>query len=157
MIATQAPSQLALWRALVAPPSTFFATTHARTAYASSKMTSATTAGMRSAAKMLGYRASARAISARFNTIAPSTSTRGVLRRGCKLKPLTLALSPRGRGVFYSTVTDFARLRGWSTSWPSSTATWYAKSCSITVLRMAATASSTAGISKTSPATPSSE
>jgi len=32
----------------------------------------------------------------------------------------------------YSTVTLLARLRGWSTFWPSSTATWYANSCSIT-------------------------
>lgn len=29
----------------------------------------------------------------------------------------------------YSTVTDFARLRGWSTSVPFATATWYASSC----------------------------
>ena len=29
----------------------------------------------------------------------------------------------------YSTVTDLAKLRGWSTSQPRSTATWYAKSC----------------------------
>lgn len=29
----------------------------------------------------------------------------------------------------YSTVTDFARLRGWSTSVPFATATWYARSC----------------------------
>src|ERR1700738_3686613 len=45
MAATQAPSQLALWRALVAPPPTFFATTHARTAYATSTVRSATTEG----------------------------------------------------------------------------------------------------------------
>src|SRR5713226_8176904 len=39
---------------------------------------------------------------------------------------------PRMRGSdlsSYSTVTLFARLRGWSTSCPSSTATWYANSC----------------------------
>ncbi len=29
----------------------------------------------------------------------------------------------------YSTVTDFARLRGWSTSVPFATATWYASNC----------------------------
>ncbi|WP_332856885.1 helix-turn-helix transcriptional regulator [Pseudomonas aeruginosa] len=35
----------------------------------------------------------------------------------------------RARGRRYSTVTDLARLRGWSTSVPLSTATWYESNC----------------------------
>src|SRR6266852_4515093 len=59
--------------------------------------------------------------------------------------------------ISYSTVTLFARLRGWSTFSPSSTATWYANSCSMTVFRIAAETSSTSGISNTSVATPSND
>ena len=33
-------------------------------------------------------------------------------------------------GAVYSTVTDLARLRGWSTSWPSRVASSHANSCS---------------------------
>ncbi len=33
------------------------------------------------------------------------------------------------RQLAYSTVTLFARFRGWSTSVPFATATWYASSC----------------------------
>ena len=36
---------------------------------------------------------------------------------------------PVGTEARYSTVTLFARLRGWSISVPLSTATWYANSC----------------------------
>ena len=36
----------------------------------------------------------------------------------------------------YSTVTDFARLRGLSTSVPRATAVWYASSCSGTTCRI---------------------
>ena len=39
----------------------------------------------------------------------------------------------RGRSGFYSTVTDFARLRGWSTSWPLAIAISEANTCSGTV------------------------
>ena len=39
-----------------------------------------------------------------------------------RLRPACLTFS-------YSTVTDFARLRGWSTLRPFSTATWYAINC----------------------------
>ena len=34
-----------------------------------------------------------------------------------------------GRLLAHSTVTDLARLRGWSTSRPARTAMWYARSC----------------------------
>src|SRR6201999_2271676 len=45
----------------------------------------------------------------------------------------------------YSTVTDFARLRGWSTSVPFSTATWYASICTGIAYRIGATNGSTSG------------
>ena len=41
----------------------------------------------------------------------------------------------------YSTVTLFARFRGWSTLQPRSTAMWYASSCSGTLARMGVSAS----------------
>src|SRR6266567_8777124 len=65
--------------------------------------------------------------------------------------------SPHGGEGRYSTVTLLARLRGWSTFWPSSTATWYANICSTTELRIAAAASSVRGMVNRSVATPSSE
>src|SRR5215471_13885445 len=37
---------------------------------------------------------------------------------------------------YYSTVTDLAKLRGWSTSQPRRTAMWYASSCSGTTSRI---------------------
>jgi hypothetical protein len=43
---------------------------------------------------------------------------------GARRWPVLTDGCPRlARRVRYSTVTDFARFRGWSTSWPSSTAT----------------------------------
>ena len=60
----------------------------------------------------------------------------GLPARSPDLKPWTMKGSDsrkeqgkRGSQVIYSTVTDLARLRGWSTSVPFSTATWYANSC----------------------------
>ena len=55
-------------------------------------------------------------------------------RRGAAVARLTASagaacLPPRARGRRYSTVTDLARLRGWSTSVPLSTATWYESNC----------------------------
>jgi hypothetical protein len=42
------------------------------------------------------------------------------------------------RASGYSTVTDLARLRGWSTSVPLRMATWYASSCKGTVYTIGA-------------------
>ena len=61
-------------------------------------------------------------------------------------KPLP-AWSGRGRrSKSYSTVTDFARLRGWSTSQPRSTAMARANSCSGTLAVTAENASRTFGM-----------
>src|SRR6266571_4550008 len=45
----------------------------------------------------------------------------------------------------YSTVTDLARLRGWSTSHPRRTAMWYASSCSGTTSRIGSSSSGACG------------
>ncbi len=55
----------------------------------------------------------------------------------------------KGRANAYSTVTDFAKLRGWSTSVPFRTATWYASSCNGIVKTMGAIASSVGATLKT--------
>ena len=54
----------------------------------------------------------------------------------------TLPPGPRA----HSTVTLFARFRGWSTSQPRRTAMWYARSCSGTVARIGVSASCVRGI-----------
>ncbi len=48
---------------------------------------------------------------------------------------------------YYSTVTDFARLRGWSTLQPRITAMWYESNCSGMVARSGDSISSVSGIS----------
>jgi hypothetical protein len=47
--------------------------------------------------------------------------------------------------VNYSTVTDFARLRGWSTSVPSTSAVWYARSCNGNAKMIGATSAGISG------------
>jgi len=73
-----------------------------------------------------------------FDTIKPDTEIDSEEQFG---HFLFNALAPRFligsadvfRKPLYSTVTDFARFRGWSTSVPRRTATWYASNCSGTV------------------------
>ena len=50
------------------------------------------------------------------------------------------------RKIRYSTVTDFARFLGWSTSFPKYSAIWYAKSCNITIFKAGETISEISGI-----------
>ena len=47
----------------------------------------------------------------------------------------------------YSTVTDLARLRGWSTSFPLHTAIWYANNCNGMVVTKGSRHSNVSGIS----------
>src|SRR5262249_5834400 len=58
----------------------------------------------------------------------------------------------RPTSAAHSTVTLFARLRGWSTSRPRATAAWYARSWSGTVIRMGFSSGSLCGTSRTSSA-----
>lgn len=52
---------------------------------------------------------------------------------------------PSGFFWSYSTVTDFARFLGWSTSYPLNTVTWYASNCNATVTPKVPNLSSTSG------------
>lgn len=81
-------------------------------------------------------------------TVPPSDLIRGPLSTDA-----TAALGPRvtpeggsvcfvsGETLYepYSTVTDLARFRGWSTSVPMNTAVWYASNCTGMVARIGAT------------------
>ena len=60
--------------------------------------------------------------------------------------------SLRAKARRYSTVTLLARLRGWSTSFPRRSATWYASSCSGTVATTGASSAQAAGMRMTSSA-----
>ena len=57
-----------------------------------------------------------------------------------------------GRTIAYSTVTDLARFRGWSTSVPRVTAVWYANSWSGMTASAGDSASSVSGTQRTSSA-----
>ena len=73
-----------------------------------------------------------------------SAGTRGANPHGGAHQASSAARSHRS--PCYSTVTDFARLRGWSTSQPRSTAMARANSCSGTLAVMALNASRTFGM-----------
>src|SRR5205823_4813762 len=125
---------------------------------------SASSAGPRT----LSYRSARQALQSRG--VLKVRGSGRVNKLGCVRRRVRISLSKgaqEGEGLLgqggphpgsgYSTVTLLARLRGWSTSSPSSTATWYANSCSTTELRIALAASSTFGITKRSVAAPSSD
>ncbi len=91
--------------------------------------------GAPSALAMASFAANRAASEAAGRDASASVNSRprrlGVRSRDCTKRSMSTTSMPTPMtGILYSTVTDLARLRGWSTSWPSWVASSHAKSCS---------------------------